>query len=56
MKPNSLLFVAFLFFDFAALAWGAWELWSVKKDKHVLPEPPTATTGDSPELSGHPEG
>ncbi len=57
MKPNTLLFVAFLFFDFAALAWGAWEFWSVRKDKGAPPpQPPVPTNGGSPELSGHPEG
>ncbi len=56
MKPNTLLFVAFLFFDVAALAWGAWELWSVRKDKRETPAAPAPITASSPEPPGHPEG
>jgi hypothetical protein len=56
MKPNTVLFVAFLFFDVAALVWGAWELWSVRRDKTAPPTKAAATKGASPESTGHPEG
>jgi hypothetical protein len=56
MKPNTLFFVEFLFFDVVALAWGAWELWSVRKDKRETPEVPAPITTPSPEPPGHPEG
>lgn len=62
MKPNTLLFIGFLFFDVAALAWGAWELWSARPEKADKGEDvaPAANTKSknpaSPEFSGHPEG
>jgi hypothetical protein len=59
MKPNTLLFIGFLFFDVAALAWGAWELWSARAEKTDKANPMATEApkiAASPELSGHPEG
>lgn len=56
MKPNTLFFLGFLFFDVVALAWGAWELWSVRKERRETPGPVAALTISSPEPTGHPEG
>lgn len=39
MKPNTLFFWEFLFFDVAALGWGAWELYSLRKDRRARPAP-----------------
>lgn len=40
MKSNTPLFIAFLFFDVVALAWGAWELWSVRRKPDRAGDPP----------------
>lgn len=60
MKPNTLLFIGFLFFDVVALAWGAWEFWSARETKMRKGETPVGAEIDapppiSPRLSGHPE-
>jgi hypothetical protein len=61
MKGNTLLFIGFLFFDVAALAWGAWEVWSARETKRGSGDAPEtarveAPAATSPGLSGHPEG
>jgi hypothetical protein len=50
VKPNTLLFVEFLFFDVAAVAFGVWQWWTVRprRDKGVDSRP-------SDEGPGHPE-
>lgn len=55
MKPNTLFFIEFLFFDVVALAWGAWELWSVRPSQ-TKPEEGEPSHDVSPERPGHPEG
>jgi hypothetical protein len=35
---------------------GAWELWSVRKDKRETQEAPARMTASSPKSPGHPEG
>ncbi len=42
MKPNTVLFVEFLFFDVAAVAFGVWQWWTVRprKDKPADPQRP----------------
>ncbi len=53
MDSDSVFLVEFLIFGGAAVAWGVWQIWSVRrgkdwsKDDH---EPP-----DSDDSSGHPE-
>ncbi len=47
MKPNTLFFWEFLLFDFAALGWGAWEYFSVRRDSASPPPalPPETSVG-----------
>jgi hypothetical protein len=54
MKPNSVLFVEFLFFDFAAVGFGVWQWWSVRPKKVQPPKAETSET-TSPENPGHSE-
>jgi hypothetical protein len=57
MKPNTMFFIEFLFFDVVALAWGAWELWSVRAKKELdqaAEDAPSRTV--SPDAPRHPEG
>jgi hypothetical protein len=52
VKSNTALFVEFLFFDVAALAFGVWQWWSVRPPSKDEPADPPAS-GKRP---GHPEG
>lgn len=54
MKPNTGLFIAFLFFDVVALAWAAWEFRSARPGKVGGETPPADPL--SPEDARHPEG
>ena len=55
MKSSSVFFIGFLFFDVVALAWGAWELWSVRRDKAAPRQPADDLPPTSEEGAGHPE-
>jgi hypothetical protein len=55
MKPNTLFFVEFLFFDVVALAWGAWEFWSVRPGSADRANDDAVVEEASPDPPGHPK-
>jgi hypothetical protein len=54
---HALLLLEFLLFDGAALAWGGWELWSLRRSKWENPaDSENAASGRSEDAPRHPEG
>ena len=57
MTGNPVFLIELLIFSAAALAWGGWELWSVRRSRDAkdppAPKPSDSASADDP---GHPEG
>ncbi len=54
MKSNTLFILALILFDGVAVAWGLWEVWSIRPKKRL--EEQADPRPQSPENPGHPEG
>jgi hypothetical protein len=56
MESNATFLIEFLLFAVAALGWGAWEIWSVRRSRNVPPDAPAnKPTGSSEQLPRHPK-
>jgi hypothetical protein len=53
MGANGLFIAGLVIFDGAAVAWAAWEFWSIRKGKA---EALIDAEADAPQLSEHPSG
>jgi hypothetical protein len=55
MRTNTHFILELLLFEGAAVAWAAWEFWSVRPKAKADPKAPAASPPESEDRPGHPE-
>jgi hypothetical protein len=56
MSKSTLFFLASTMFEVVAVAWAAWQIWSIRPDKKTSSDAPSALARSSSENARHPEG